>query len=138
MSLGVIEERDELARAVAGRTDNEINRAIRGTSLDLVNRVADGMRRAFVPARAQGKNAVIQYDIRSPDGTLTFQMAIGGGRCDVAQGAPHRPDVELSMSLPNFLRLVAGKLHGTFALVTGRLSIKGDLRLARQMQQWFR
>jgi putative sterol carrier protein len=137
MSAQVSNERDELARAVAGRSDNDINRSLMGKSLDLVNRVAEGMRLAFVPAKASGRKAVIQYDIRSPDGPLTFQVSVAQGRCDVAPGAPNRADVALAMSLPDFLRLVSGRLDGTFALLTRRLSIKGDLLLARQMQQWF-
>jgi len=138
MQPQVIEGRAELARAVAGRSDKEINRDVTGRSGELVTRVAEGMKHAFDPARAPGQTAVIQYDIRSPDGPLTFQVSVAGGRCDVAHGAPRRADVALSMSLPDFLRLVAGKLDGTFAVLTRRLSIQGNVLLARQMQQWFR
>jgi putative sterol carrier protein len=138
MQPEVIEGRADLARAVAGRSDKEINRSVTGRSGELVKRVAEGMRHAFDPARAPGRSAVIQYDIRSPDGPLTFQVSVVGGRCDIAQGAPRRADVALAMSLPDFLRLVAGKLDGTFAVLTRRLSVHGDVLLARQMQQWFR
>ena len=54
-----------------------------------------------------------------------------------AAGSERPATVTLSLSLPNFLRLIAGELNGMQAFMSGALKLKGDMMLAQTMQTWF-
>jgi putative sterol carrier protein len=133
-----IDDRAGLASAIAGRSDEQINESLTGRSAAVVNKVAGSMKRYFRPEKARKQNAVIQYDIKTPDGLMTFQVKVADGQCDVQEGAPHPPVATLNVSLPNFLRLASGKLGGLHAIVTGRLTVSGDVLVARRMEGWFK
>ena len=57
--------------------------------------------------------------------------------CDVTSGAADAPKVTLGMSLPNFMRFIAGKLDGMQAFMSGQLKLGGDMMFATMMQAWF-
>jgi putative sterol carrier protein len=133
-----IDDRVGLASAIAGRSDDQINESLTGRSEAVVNKVAVAMKVYFRPEKAAKQKAVIQYDVKTPDGVMTFQVKVEDGKCDVEPGAPRAPLTTLNVSLPNFLRLASGKLGGLHAIVTGRLSVSGDVMLARRMEGWFK
>jgi putative sterol carrier protein len=62
---------------------------------------------------------------------------VGDGKCVLTKGAPEPARVTLTLALPNFLKLIAGKLNGQMAFMTGKLKMKGDLSIAMAMQSWF-
>jgi putative sterol carrier protein len=132
-----VSDRVGLADAIDGKSDDEINRTLTGQSATVVTRVAERMKLYFQPQRAPKQRVVIQYQVKSPDGVLPFQVTLDAGRCDVMEGTAEHPTVTLNMSLPNFLRLASGKLGGLTALMTGRLDVSGDVLLARKVQSWF-
>jgi len=133
-----IDDREGLASAVAGKSDDQINASLTGRSAAVVDKVAGSMKRYFRPEKAARQRGVIQYDVRTPDGVMTFQLRVDDGTCEVERGAPRVPLATLNVSLPNFLRLASGKLGGLHAIVTGRLSVSGDVMLARRMEGWFK
>jgi putative sterol carrier protein len=45
--------------------------------------------------------------------------------------------VTIGLSVPDFLRLVAGDLDATQAFMAGKLKIKGDMMFATQVPQMF-
>jgi len=132
-----VNDRVGLADAIAGKSDDEINRSLAGRSAAVVTRVAERMKLYFQPERAPRHRVVIQYQVKSPDGVLPFHVTLDDGRCDVLEGSSERPTVTLNMSLPNFLRLASGRLGGLAAMMTGRLDVSGDILLARKVQSWF-
>jgi putative sterol carrier protein len=138
VDLSSIGDRVGLASAIAGRSDDQINESLTGRSAAVVSKVAGAMKVYFRPDKAVRQKAVIQYDVNTPDGVMTFQLKVEDGKCDVEQGAPHTPLATLNVSLPNFLRLASGKLGGLHAILTGRLSVTGDVMLARRMEGWFK
>jgi putative sterol carrier protein len=127
-----------LAEAIDGRSDAEIDKALEGKYEQVCTQVADAMKDRFVPEKAAGDAAVIQYDIAAPDGVHTFQLKVASGQCEVTKGAPGPARVTLALTLPNFLRLVSGKLDGMQAFLGGKLKVSGDLMFAQTMQRWFR
>jgi putative sterol carrier protein len=135
--ISSVTDREGLANAISGKSDDEINRSLTGRSALVVDRVAEGMKTAFNPQKAPARRVVIQYDVKTPDGLLTFQATVAEGRCAVESGRSQPSDVTLKVSLPNFLRLATGKLGGLAAMMTGRLEVSGDLLLARKVQSWF-
>ena len=133
------ERRRELAALIEGRSDDEITAGIQSrgaeTALDEIFR---GMVDAFLPEQAGDKSAVIGYEIKVGAGTYAYQLKIAGGRCEMVRGAPHPARTTLQLAVPDFLRLISGKLNGMMAFMTGRLKLRGDMMFAQTMQGWFR
>jgi putative sterol carrier protein len=137
VDIAAVNDRGGLADAIAGKSDDEINASLVGRSALVVSRVAERMKTYFVPDKGPRQRVVIQYQVKSPDGVLPFQVTLADGQCEVHKGVADRPTMTLNMSLPNFLRLASGKLGGLTAIVTGRLDVSGDVLLARKVQSWF-
>jgi putative sterol carrier protein len=137
-ALSQINNQAELARAIKGRSDSEINEILEGQYEQAVLRVATQMEAHFLPEKAAGQSAVIQYDIAAPDGTHSFQVKVHDGQCLILPGASEKPRVTLKLALPNFLKLVTGKLKPMPAFFTGKLKLAGDALFATTMQSWFK
>jgi putative sterol carrier protein len=137
VDIATVNDRVGLANAIAGKSDEEIDTELAGRSALVVSRVAQGMKGHFVPENGPRERVIIQYQVKSPDGVLPFQVTLANGQCAVDDGVAPQPTMTLNMSLPNFLRLVSGKLGGLTAMVTGRLDVSGDVLLARKVQSWF-
>jgi len=102
-----------------------------------VKEVFDAMPGRFNAAAAAGVNATYQFDL-SGDGGGTYQVKIGGGACEVTQGAPNAaPNITITMAASDYLDMVSGKLNPQMAFMGGKLKIKGDMSLALKMQQIF-
>ena len=130
--------REGLAELLEGRSDEEINEFASQAGVDtLLAQIFEGMRAAFVPERAAGQSAVAQWDIGAADGAHTFQVKMADGQCTVSPGTPDTPRVTLALTLPDFLRFVAGQLDGMQAFMSGKLKLSGDMMFATTMQNWF-
>jgi putative sterol carrier protein len=128
----------DLATAIDGRSDDEINSALAGKYEQTCKLVFDAMRDHFLPEKAGGEAAVIQYDVKAPDAVHTFQLKVADGKCEVASGAGGPARVTLGVGFPDLLRLVSGKLNGMQAFFAGKLKLSGDMMFAQTMQGWFR
>ena len=49
-------------------------------------------------------------------------------------GTYDNPDVTISVSADNLLKMMEGKLNGTTAFMTGKLKVKGNMALAMKLQ----
>jgi putative sterol carrier protein len=128
----------ELAGQLQGRSDEEITMGIEVQGVNAVlEQVFAGMAAAFVPARAAGQHAVVQYDVAAPGGVRTWQLTIADGRCEAVRGAAGAARVTLALGLPDFMRLVAGLVPGPQLFMTGKLKLTGDPMFAQVMQSWF-
>jgi putative sterol carrier protein len=127
-----------LASMLEGRSDDEVNSFVKEAGYDAVlGQVFSGMQARFLPDKAADHNAVIQYDINTPDGAESYQAVVAYGTCTVGKGTDADPSVTLVLSLPDFLRLISGQLNGVQAFMSGKLKIRGDMMLAQTMQAWF-
>jgi putative sterol carrier protein len=130
--------REQLAELVDGRTDEEINEFVSTTGVDTVlDQIFEGMQEAFLPEKAAGQSALVQWDIAAPDGTRSYQFKVDNGECSVAKGAGDAPRVTLGLALADFVRFVSGKLDGMQAFMSGKLKLTGDMFFAQTMQAWF-
>ena len=103
--------RAELATLIEGRSDEEITRGVEERGVESVlDGVFQGMADAFLPDKAAGQSAIVQYDVTVAGQPHTYQLKIGGGRCEIVKGRADTPRVTLTLALPDFLRVVAGKL----------------------------
>ena len=126
-----------LTEAVKGQDDatlTEFAHNLGGTQafLDLV---FQGMTQALDPAKAQ--DAVVGWEIVDGDDVHPYVITMEGGAATAQRGEPDSARVILRMSLPNFLRLVAGELDGMQAFMSGTLTVRGDMMFAAQIQPMF-
>ena len=130
--------RKELADSLEGRSDEEILQGVQAQGVDTVlDQIFDGMKAAFLPAKAGAQSAVIQYDVNAGGKVHTYQLKCGDGKCELVKGAGGPARVTLALSMADFLRLVSGKLNGMQAFMTGKLKLTGDMMFAQVMQGWF-
>ena len=128
----------ELGALIAGKGDGEINEAVESMGTDnALEKVFEGMTKAFLPDKAKGQAAVIQWDIKTPKDSVSYQINVDNGKCTCAKGAPGKARVTLSAALPDFLRVITGQLAGQQAFFTGKLKLSGDMMFAQSMQAWF-
>src|SRR5262249_60557428 len=97
-------------------------------TMPTVRETFEAMPGRFRSDRAQGLTAVIQYDI-SGDGGATYHVEIAEGRCTLREGPAPAPTLTVSMSAPDRPDLLAGKLSGQVAFMSGPLPAHGDLGL---------
>lgn len=130
---------EQLAKAVEGRSDEEINAAMKAAGLEsALDRVFEGMVGAFLPDKAKGQSAVIQWDVVTPEGKRTYQMKVHDDKAEYLKGARESARVTLTLSLPDFLRVITGRLNGQTAFFQGKLKLSGDMMFAQTQQSWFR
>ena len=130
---------NDLGALIEGRSDEQITAEVGKQGVDKVlGEVFDAMAAAFVPAAAAGQSAIVQYDVTAPDGVHSYQLKCGDGKCVVQKGKGEASRITLGLGLPDFLRLIGGKLDGMQAFMTGKLKIGGDMMFAQTMQSWFK
>jgi putative sterol carrier protein len=128
----------ELAASIEGRSDEEIEKGIEAQGTETVlDQIFAGMAEAFLPAKAAGQSAVIQYDVKAGGKAHSYQLKVADGTCQIAKGAGGPARVTLGLSLADFMRLVSGKLNGMQAFMSGKLKMQGDMMFAQTMQGWF-
>ena len=96
-----------------------------------------GMAEAFLPAKATGQSAVVQYDVTASGKTHSYQLKVADGKCEVVKGTGGPARVTLGLNAADFLRLLTGKLNGMQAFMAGKLKLTGDMMFAQVMQGWF-
>ena len=101
-----------------------------------VRETFEAMPGRFRPDRAQGVSAIIQYDI-SGEGGGSYHVEIADGRCVLREGPAATATLTLSMSAPDWLDMLAGKLSGQTAFMSGRLRHKGDMSLLMRLPSLF-
>jgi putative sterol carrier protein len=109
----------------------------RGGIDGFLDQVFEGLKGSFDPQKAGGEQAAVQYELTAPDGTRGYVMRIADGRCEVERGMAESPRVSIKMGVGDFLRLIAGRLNGMTAFMSGKLKVGGDLFFAQTFQSWF-
>jgi putative sterol carrier protein len=128
----------ELGNLIAGKTDGDITAEVEGMGTDkALQKVFEGMTRAFLADKAKGQSAVIQWDIKTPSDSFSYQVKVEDGKCTFAKGTPDKARVTLSAALPDFLRVITGQIQGQQAFFTGKLKLSGDMMFAMTQENWF-
>jgi len=128
----------------------EFNAIVRRIDDDTLNRsMSDALSRELVlaavfremPARMRTdrtarERTVVRWRIGDPAAVWTVVVDLGG--CTTHSGPTDEiPDVTVELEMVPFLRLIAGQVGGFALTATGRLRIKGNLLLARKLEDWF-
>ncbi|MEU5884065.1 SCP2 sterol-binding domain-containing protein [Spirillospora sp. NPDC047279] len=121
-----------------GVNDEVIDQFVQAVGVDAVlDRLFGLMGTRFMPDKAGQDGGLVQWNIGTPDGPRHYTLTIGGGQATTARGTADKSKVTLGMSLPNLLRLCAGKLNGVTGVMTGKVKISGDMMFGAKMQGWF-
>ena len=133
-----IETPEQLAELITGRSDKEINEVLAAIGVDeALDKVFDGMVREFLPEKSKGESAIIQWNVRTPEGVKSYHVIVENEQCRAVRGAADAR-VTLSASAPDFLRIITGKLNSMQAFFQTRLKVTGDVLFAQGHQSWFR
>ncbi|MBI3941382.1 MAG: SCP2 sterol-binding domain-containing protein [Chloroflexi bacterium] len=93
------------------------------------------MCKAFIPAKAQGVNAVIQFNFSDPDSQ--HYLAIEDGTCTYQEGTHPAPKLTIIAPADVWHKITRGELNGASAFMSNKFRIQGDMGLLMKMQGFF-
>ena len=129
---------EQFAQLVAGADDELIVRTVRETGTRAtLDRIFEGMGERFVPERAAGVDARVQFSVTDQGEEHPYALTIRDGTCQVERGPVEDPRVTLTTDLLSFVKLTAGKSGGPSLFLTGKLKIRGDLGFAPRIMGFF-
>jgi eukaryotic-like serine/threonine-protein kinase len=135
--------RRALAVAVGGLDDAELER--RFAEPRRQRALLKAMARGFQPAQAGGFSGTIAYELEPvaiappPDAPWRWAVEVDAdaGRARLREPAPLDAAVTVHFGLADWVRVIAGVQDSLAAMVAGRCSVEGDLRLAVRLEAMF-
>jgi len=94
------------------------------------------LEKRFQPARAEGLEVSIGYDIGGEDGGK-WTAVIGGGKCTLKEGLEEKLNVKLQAQASDWVALMLGKIDALSLLGAGKAAIAGDAKLALKLGEIF-
>jgi putative sterol carrier protein len=85
---------------------------------------------------AEGLTAVYQFDLTGPHGAH-YTLLIQDGACLIEDGSHAQPDLTLTLSAEDCVRILNGQQEGHTLALSGRVQITGDIGLALQLKALF-
>jgi len=86
------------------------------------------------PSKLAGMDAVYQFRV----GEATYSVSMKDGKCSVASAASSDPNCIVTMAENDFLEMLAGRLNGQMAFMTGKLKVAGDMGLALKLESFLK
>ena len=97
---------------------------------DLMKKMPD----AFLPDKAEGVDAVIQFHLgKGGDWICTIRDKT----CTAEQGVIEEPNLTLTAEADDYIDMITGKLNPMTAIATKKVLLKGDLNLAMKYMNLF-
>ncbi len=93
--------------------------------------------KAFLPEKAAGIEAVIQYNLTGDEGG-EYIINIKDGACTVEEGTADAPTMTLTADGRYFGDVLLGKEDGMKGFMQGKLKLAGDLNLAMKLTSFFK
>ncbi|TMC61152.1 MAG: SCP2 sterol-binding domain-containing protein [Chloroflexi bacterium] len=107
------------------------------TSTPTAEQIMQGMKAAFEADKAQGVDAVVQYNLTG-NGGGEYYMTIKNGALQVQPGKATNPRMTLTADTQDYYDVVSGKLNPMAAFSSGKLKIGGDMMFAMKLASFFR
>jgi len=93
--------------------------------------------KAFLPEKAVGVDAVIQYKFLG-DQAGDYVVKIAEGVCHVEEGETDNPTMTLTSDGEFFRDVLLGKEDGMKGFMMGKIKLSGDLNLAMKLTSFFK
>ena len=93
--------------------------------------------KAFLPDKAVGVDAVIQYKLTG-DQAGDYIVKISEGSCEVEEGEAENPTMTLTADGEFFRDVLLGKEDGMKGFMMGKIKLAGDLNLAMKLTSFFK
>ncbi|MFI0354814.1 SCP2 sterol-binding domain-containing protein [Actinomadura sp. 9N407] len=103
----------------------------------ILDRVFALMGERFVPERAKDEAGIVQWNVRTPSGVFTYHVEIRDGAAKGERGAYSGANVSLKISVPDLLRVCAGRLNAVTAFTSGKIQLTGDMMFGAKLSGWF-
>jgi putative sterol carrier protein len=100
---------------------------------ELMNR----MPRAFLPEKAVGVEAVIQYHLSGAEAG-DWVVMIRDGNCTVERGITANPTMTLKADSQDYKDIILGKLDPMAAFMQQKVKLTGNLNLALGLTKYFK
>lgn len=97
---------------------------------DLMKKMPD----AFVPEKAEGIDAVIQFHLGDGGDWI---CTIRDQACTAVEGVTEEPNLTLTAEADDYIDMITGKLNPMTAIATKKVVLKGDLNLAMKYMNLF-
>ena len=102
-----------------------------------VAKLMSKMPEAFIPEKAVGLNATIQFNFTGEE-QGSWYAVIKDGAVKVDQGVNPGPTMTLTADSADYIKVFTGELDPMSAFMQGKLKLQGDLNLAMKMSQFFK
>lgn len=104
---------------------------------DKIDRMMASMPESFIPEAAAGVDATIQYHLTG-EAASDWAIQIADGTCTVNEGTIDNPTLTLTMDSNDYVDMIAGRLNGMSAFMSGQLQLDGDIMLATRLFTMFK
>jgi putative sterol carrier protein len=94
------------------------------------------LRHRFKPDAAKDLHAIFQFDLTGPE-ALTYHVDVDNGSMKLEKGKAEKPNVTLTASAEDYVKIVNGELGGFGAVMGNKLQVGGDIGLAHRMSDIF-
>ena len=102
-----------------------------------VAQLMEKMPGAFIPEKAVGLDAVIQFKFTGAEAGEWYAV-IKDGKVTVEKGTHASPKMTLTADSSDYVKIFTGELDGMQAFMQGKLKLAGDLNLAMKLTQMFK
>src|SRR5512146_2200925 len=102
-----------------------------------VSELMSRMPKAYLPEKAPGLDAVIQFKFSGPEAGDWFAV-IKNDQCVTEQGVYPTPKMTLAADSSDYVKIFTGELDGMQAFMAGKLKLSGDLNLAMKLTTIFK
>ena len=102
-----------------------------------VSELMEKMPGAFIPEKAQGVDAVIQFKFTGAEAG-EWNATIKDGSVEVSRGMHPSPKMTLTADSSDYVKIFTGELDGMQAFMQGKIKLAGDLNLAMKLMQMFK
>jgi putative sterol carrier protein len=101
-----------------------------------VQEIFDHIDEGFEPDKAEGVDAIFQFDLTGPTGGK-YWIQVANKQAQVHPGEHAAPTMVLTSAAEDYLAVVNGELNPMMAFMQGKIKVKGDMGLALKLQSMF-
>lgn len=105
-------------------------------ALKTIDEYLAAMRTSFLPERAAGRHAVLQYEFTGRE-TGVCHVVIAEGAIHTERGPHAHPDAIITSDFDTWMRVVSYQIDPLLAVQDGLYTARGDVILLMDSDTWF-